>query len=301
VALSTIYSSESWRKLIPKTLGYNLKKITINGYEIFYFEKKFLLFKFVGAPLKGSMTPFVELPLEILGSTNINRILKKLLIKSNFFFAELTLECQKKIELNSFNKIFFKISSSYTYVLDINSEIDVVWNNITSRARNTIRKAEKNGIIVNSANKPTQSQISDFYETLVTTFNRHNGKPYHPITFFEELFKSNITFLFLIAYHNNIPCSYGIFVYDETCFYFLSGANNEIGYKYAASSLVQWHAIKFANDLKIPKYDLGGAGTSVNIDKFKESFGGSLVKRSHYYSRISFGYFLIKIKNMLGI
>jgi len=294
-----IYSSKAWRELIYSSLGYETKKLKLIDSDLFYFQKNIVFFRFIGAPLKGSMTPFTDLPSNAITEENINKILMQLFFKSFLFYSELTLNSSVPIKLNAFNNIFYKASSSPTYLLNIDMSIDKLWNRIKSRARNTIRKAEKNNVEVIRVTKPTSSQIIEFYDNLTKTFERSNSKPYHPIVFFEKLFESKVNFLFLIGYKDSTPCSYGIFVYDKNYIYFLSGANNEIGYKNAASSLVQWEALKFACNLKIKNFDFGGAGSSKNIDKFKESFGGTLHHRVYFYTKFSIGNVLINLRKIL--
>jgi len=296
VSNPNIYSSKDWREIIFSSLGYKTRKLKSKNSEMLYFEKKFLFFNFIGAPLKGSMTPFTDIDNGNINEESINRILTQLFFKSFLFYSELTLDNSEPIKLNTFNNFFYKISYSPTYLLNIDMSIDELWNTIKSRARNTIRKAEKNNVKVVRVNKPNSSQISDFYDNLTKTFERSNSKPYHPIVFFEKLFESKVNFLFLVGYKDSMPCSYGIYVYDHDCMYFLSGANNEIGYKNAASSLVQWKALEIACKSKIKKFDFGGAGSVKTIDKFKESFGGALHNRICFYTKYSMGNVLIKLR-----
>ena len=51
-----------------------------------------------------------------------------------------------------------------------------------------------------------------------------------------------------------------------------SASSNIEGFTSAASSMIQWVAIKEAKSRGIKKYDMGGIGIE-SIDKFKRSFG----------------------------
>jgi hypothetical protein len=54
----------------------------------------------------------------------------------------------------------------------------------------------------------------------------------------------------------------------------------------AATSLLQWHAIKEAIHLGVSEYDMGGLGVP-SIDKFKRSFGGRDFTHSRWVYRSS--------------
>ena len=80
-----------------------------------------------------------------------------------------------------------------------------------------------------------------------------------------------------------------IFLRDRRRMMYLSGTSNSDGLKSAASSLIQWEAIKTAVEEGIDVYDLGGIGIQ-SIDKFKKSFGGFEIQRTRWsYRSWSFG------------
>ncbi len=67
--------------------------------------------------------------------------------------------------------------------------------------------------------------------------------------------------------------SAAVFLLDGRRMLLLSAASKPEGMKLAASSSVQWHAIREAISTGIKEYQMGGLGVP-SIDTFKRSFGG---------------------------
>jgi lipid II:glycine glycyltransferase (peptidoglycan interpeptide bridge formation enzyme) len=161
-----------------------------------------------------------------------------------------------------------------TLLIDLNNNESEIWASFTSRARNMIRKAEKSGVLTQRI-YPDESWIAKYYEMLQANFLRQNIKVPHPYSFYQQikaLSRDEIAMCFNAEVNGEMVAA-GIFLVDTNRLLYFSGVTSELGMKLAASSLVQWHAIKEAIQMDISKYDMGGLGVE-SIDRFKRSFGG---------------------------
>jgi lipid II:glycine glycyltransferase (peptidoglycan interpeptide bridge formation enzyme) len=161
-----------------------------------------------------------------------------------------------------------------TLIVDLLSGEQAVWSSFEGRARNMVRKAEKAGVVVHTV-VPDNQWIGQYYLMLVNTFRRQGLVAPHPHSFYKQLIELSNTNIArcVMAEVNGVMIAGGIFLIDQKRMLYLSGASTEEGMNLAATSLLQWHAIKEAIQLGVTEYDMGGLGVP-SIDKFKRSFGG---------------------------
>lgn len=163
-----------------------------------------------------------------------------------------------------------------TYLVDLGQGLDRVWKGFESRARNMVRKAEKNGVVVRTIS-PTENDVTNYYNMLRQTFRRQGRRPPHPFPFFQAI-RSHLApaglLRFMVAEKGSRLVAGALFLCHGRRMVYLSGSSTEEGGRLAANSLIQWIAMRQAADNGIVEYDLGGAGVHAAIDKFKASFGG---------------------------
>lgn len=161
-----------------------------------------------------------------------------------------------------------------TLLLDLSPGESDVWSSFQGRARNMVRKAEKAGVITRTV-QPDEQWITYYYEMLGATFKRQGLSVPHPLTFYKQIIiLCNAGVARCVAAEVDGKMVAGnIFLVDNKRMLYLSGVANEQGMSLAATSLLQWHAIKEAIYLGVTEYDMGGLGVP-SIDKFKRSFGG---------------------------
>lgn len=180
----------------------------------------------------------------------------------------------------------YKYTPRQTLVVDIGQGIDKVWSGFESRARNMVRKAEKNGVVARSIT-PSAVDIDNYYNMLTETFRRQGIRPPHPRSFFQaicnHLFPAN-QLKFVTAEKDGRVVAGAIFLSHEGRMIYLSGTSTSEGIQLAANSLIQWVAMKQAADTGVTEYDLGGTGNAA-IDKFKSSFGGQPLRHHRWVYR----------------
>jgi len=141
-----------------------------------------------------------------------------------------------------------------------------------------IRKALKYNVRVRNI-EPTGKYIDMYYDMLIDTFARRKAKPFHSKKVFEilceALYPDHLKLL-LSEVDGNIA-SMAFFLYNKYQLYYLSGASLPEFNRYAVNNLLHWKIILFAIENGISYYDMGGKGIP-SIDKFKESFGGEVVR-----------------------
>lgn len=168
-------------------------------------------------------------------------------------------------------KTFF---SRHTVSLDLTlSEEDIWKTQISSKNRNMIRKAEKEGVtIIESDDYETFKRL---YDSTMT--NLHAEAFYFFNQSYYDEFKQTFTdnsMLFLALYDRE-PIAGAMFMFsDDYAHYHLSGRDRDYS-RYAANNLLLWYAIKKAKERGCKWFHFGGGTTGDEGDsllKFKKEF-----------------------------
>jgi len=183
-------------------------------------------------------------------------------------------------------KTFF---SRHTVGLDLTDD-DIWMHQISSKNRNMIRKAEKEGVkIVESNDYETfrclyDGTMSDLHADDYYFFSESYYKEYR------NTFNNNSFLCFALLNGKIIAGS--MFMYSEDyAHYHLSARNREYS-RYAANNLLLWYGIQKAKQLGCKVFHLGGATTESEDDsllRFKKDFSRTLYdfwigKRVHNHS-----------------
>lgn len=200
------------------------------------------------------------------------------------FKQELFNYCLKHNIVTQFVR-FFPITNNYQVVkqmFDIRymrdtiyidtSDKDVIWENMDSKNRNMIRKAQKSEV------KIERREIDD-YEAFVDMYNetmkRNNADEYYffDLNYFESLKQMRNNAFILYAILDDVIISGAIFMYNDSCMhYHLSGSRWEYR-QYAASNLLLYEAALESNRMGISKFHLGGGLTQDDsLFGFKKQF-----------------------------
>lgn len=161
-----------------------------------------------------------------------------------------------------------------TVAFDLSSE-DVIWNNIISKNRNMIRKAEKNGIEIKHAKR--LELYKDFKRIYNATMEKDHADVYY---FFEDAFyesihndlHDNYEMFYAVLNGEIIAMSIMLFANDQM-HYHLSGSLAEYR-NLAPSNLLLYKAALWGCEHGYKTFHLGGGvGSSEdNLYKFKAAF-----------------------------
>lgn len=237
-------------------------------------------FRLAGSPLRGMYTEFAG-PLFAVGLDGEAR--RKALVSQHAYirdqgsgYIEWGLKGGAEVDcMRALRDYGYEYVPRQTLVVDLGRGADKVWDGFAGRARNMVRKAEKNGLVACEV-MPDESDMQGYYGMLTETFRRQGGFPPHPFSFFrtacDHLAPAGYLKLVQARMDDRVVAGAIFLCFGERMMY-LSGTSNEEGARLAANSLIQWVAMKQAIDIGVTEYDLGGTGNA-RIDKFKESFGG---------------------------
>ena len=162
----------------------------------------------------------------------------------------------------------------HTVAMDIEDE-EVIWNNIISKNRNMIRKAQKNGVIV-SVGRSTDDFFS-FKRMYDDTMRKDDAESYYFFSdeFYESVQKDLLdNALVFIATYDGRPIAGSIIIYaNGKLNYHLSGS--DIKYRsMAPTNLLLFEAAKWGSRNGMKTFHLGGGlGSQENsLYKFKKAF-----------------------------
>lgn len=161
-----------------------------------------------------------------------------------------------------------------TVTLDLTSE-DIIWENITSKNRNMIRKAIKSGVEIKFA--LNDDIMQEFIKLYSATMKRDNAQKYY---FFNNRFYKSLlenyeknAKIFYAEYKGQIISAAIILYANNMMHYHLSGSDSN--YRHIApNNLLLWEAAKWGCKNGFKVFHLGGGvgGNKDNLFKFKKSF-----------------------------
>lgn len=170
-------------------------------------------------------------------------------------------------------KIYFSRS---TVGLDLTDD-DIWMHQISSKNRNMIRKAEKEGVeIVESDDYETFRRL---YDNTMTDLNAEDFY-FFPKSYYDEYKQTfNENSMLCLAMYNGKTIAGSMFMFsDEYAHYHLSARDREYS-RYAANNMILWYAIQKAKERGCKWFHFGGGTTGEDNDtllKFKKEFSKTL-------------------------
>lgn len=171
------------------------------------------------------------------------------------------------------NRYDIKNISKTVYMKLDNSE--QIWNDLESRCRNTIRKAQKNNLVIKSGfNK---EKMDEFIQIYNETMKRDNADGYYFFKndFFDSILENLKNFARIYTvYYENKPISSSIILYNgKSAHYHLSGTLSEY-MNLGANNLSLYEIALDLCDRGYKSFHLGGGygGDNSPLLKFKKSF-----------------------------
>ncbi|OGV48838.1 MAG: hypothetical protein A2017_14255 [Lentisphaerae bacterium GWF2_44_16] len=162
-----------------------------------------------------------------------------------------------------------------TVYLDLSQGHESIWkDSYSSKNRNMIRKAEKNGVRCEITDDEEAYEL--FYGLYTETMKHHNAAEFYFFkkTYFEELFSGfkNISHVVSAVYEDRVIASAIVFFYGDYAHYHLAardGAYSSLG----ASNYVLDAAVQYACEKGYRKFHLGGGYMPEDsLFKFKTDF-----------------------------
>lgn len=165
----------------------------------------------------------------------------------------------------------FRQTTRYTYLIGDLSDPEVVWSEMRDKTRNTIRKAEKQGIHVRKTD-----DVEHFYTINTKTFTRQDrDNPYglEVVLRIDEACRNNAGRKILVAEGpDGRPHAAVYVVFDDRCaIVLMSGADAQLR-ESGAGALLHWEIIKFASSVA-KQLDFEGSMIQ-GIERFYRGLGG---------------------------
>ncbi len=202
-------------------------------------------------------------------SNELHQTLKGLSVNSVFFRFHPVLDNAKDNE-----GIVNVIPLGKTIALDLSSP-DIIWENITSKNRNMIRKAEKSGVEIHNSSDPIL--FKTFKKIYDETMRSDQAEEYY---FFDEAFYESIAddlkgnYEIFYATHEDKIISIAIMIFaNDQMHYHLSGSLREYR-SLAPSNLLLYKAALWGCEQGFKTFHLGGGVGSGEdpLYKFKAAF-----------------------------
>lgn len=172
-----------------------------------------------------------------------------------------------------------------SHMINLTLPIEDIWNKIDSKHKNSIRRAEKNGVIIEHC---TTKEVLEYVNIEKQTYAR-SKKVGRSLDYYQQLLQGlpNNAVCFLARKDGEVQAG-GLFLYNSAMSYYLHGAtkNNPEG---GSANLLQWYAIQYMKEKGVQKYSFVGYCfyTAENqklegIQRFKKRFGGTLATCSYF-------------------
>jgi lipid II:glycine glycyltransferase (peptidoglycan interpeptide bridge formation enzyme) len=181
---------------------------------------------------------------------------------------------------NVFARSHYKFESWLNFLINLQKPKDLILASMKVDKRRAIRKAEKNGLIVQDI--IDKNELQDFYTLLTGTYNEAR-LPLKDISLFEAIFdvlvKKGMARFIMAKKGNDYIAGRLVLTYKGSIYDWYACASKEHLSLYPNEFLI-WDILKWGSENGFHTFDFGGAGTpdeKYGVRDFKERFGGRLV------------------------
>lgn len=169
-----------------------------------------------------------------------------------------------------------------SHVIDLALDEESLWRNVHSKHRNVIKKAEKDGVVIECGR--TAKLAEDYHRLDIDTWDRRDGMAESSAHWKELLEEMGDNAIIYVAYLDGEPQSGAVYFFNKQMCYYMYGANKtnpHIG----SGNLLQWRSIMDMKAAGVRKYSFVGCRINEDenskyhgIQRFKERFGGALAQ-----------------------
>ncbi|MCR9012820.1 lipid II:glycine glycyltransferase FemX [Gabonibacter chumensis] len=221
---------------------------------------------------------YIQLPSAVIGGTTHEE--RQNFLNDVITYVKKNFHTDMMITVNTVVSDVFPTGSLYckfaSYILDLSKTEDELFKGLHSKHRNVIRKAEKDGLIIDYGNQYSQT----CFEIIQQTFSRQ-GKMTSNANFATNLKILGENVDYWIVKDNERICGCAILLWSKGfTSYYLYGGSRERPHS-GALNLLHWTAILKMKERGVKYYDFVGArinpdvGSKLEgIQRFKSRFGG---------------------------
>lgn len=193
-----------------------------------------------------------------------------------------------------------------SYRIDLSQSSDDIWNNVHSKHKNVIRKAEKSKVVVKSG-----VEFFELAADLVSKTMQRSGLESHYVSCLPEKLPGEI--MAYICEHDGKLQGSAIFLFSKKSALYMWGGSVDNPFT-GAVNFLHWNAILDFKRMGVKYYDFVGArinpvpgSKSEGLQRFKSRFGASLYLgflwkyplswKCRYYGFLKKGYLRLKNKS----
>jgi hypothetical protein len=194
--------------------------------------------------------------------------------------AHLTL-CDPCLDPHLMERLGFVPERRVSQVCSLSEGKDLAWAKMAGTCRTRIRKAEKNGLIVESVTN--QSSIDESYSLFATLLACKGKSPGYSLDYMRQLFShlwKTDRILALQAKHDGRVIATAYYLHDERAMYFGNVAYDVKSLPLCPNNLLHWTAMQIAIEMNIPLFYMGGDPLP---SRFTRKFGGTLQPVTRYH------------------
>jgi len=274
----TIYQTPAWLAFLSRTQhGEPIVAALKDGREtIGYFTGmvvRKLGFSILGSPFPGWSTDYMGLALTSGGDRC--RAVRALV---DFAFQELGCVHLEMMDRNLTVRDLGGLGVQHRvyrgFEIDLTRHEDKLFSNMTSACRRCVRKAQKEGVLVEEAHDPEFAD--EYYAQLRDVFAKQRLVPTYGVERVRQLIAhvhptGNLLLLRARDCHGQCIAT-GVFPHMNGIMYFWGGASWRHHQLLRPNEAIQWHAMKIGKQKGIHTYDMGGGG------EYKRKYGGSEIE-----------------------
>lgn len=179
----------------------------------------------------------------------------------------------------------FEYEDHLTILVDLEKTEEQLWQQIHSKRRNEIRRAIKEGTVV-EVHKDEET-LKNCYFILKEVYQRAK-LPLPALNHFTALLHSGHEreglVIFVARFENKIIGCMLCLAYGTTLFDYYAGAYSEYYHKYP-NDLIPWEVFKWGKQNGFLQFDFGGAGkpnVPYGVREYKKKFGGETVSYGRF-------------------
>jgi len=179
----------------------------------------------------------------------------------------------ENVDMQEFIWEKYSVEPRYTYQLDLKETEEELLAKMSSERRKNIRKAEKDGIVVQK-----MIDLDEAKKLIYETYSKQKIKS--NIAVLDKLFNSfsnDTNSLCFVSYDKNQNPIAAVFCVmdDSTCYYILGGYDSDKKHE-GAGALAMWSAIKTAKEKGVTIFDFEGSMLPA-VEKYFRGFGGNMI------------------------
>ena len=296
----TVFQTPAWLSFVVKTQGAEPVLAALRdgqetlGYFTGLIIQKFR-FRILGSPFPGWTTSYMGLCLR--HGTSRRRAIEAL---TRFAFEDLG--CihveimDRHLTVNELSGLGFAHRIVKGFEVDLTPSEDRIFAKMSKSCRWTIRKAERNGVVIEEAHDLYFAD--EYYAQLRDVFAKQSLAPTYTVERVRELIRQvhpSGMLLLLRARDPHGRCiATGLFPAANQTMYFWGGASWRQHQRLLPNEAIQWYAIKYWKKRGICSYDMNGSGD------YKRKYGGCEIavpwfRKSKYQSISSLRNFAHKV------